>query len=165
MHATNSGYQRSISQCTIMFTSDDKPIYLRINKNIVPYWIQDPSTVPYGQGKLLLLLDMFLYGLKLSPLKFQLYLTLEIGLTLSICYLYQDNLSSSKIILKSAKTEQVKHSLSKINLAQQYDADKLYIIIQIPTPYMIADTLTKPEATHNYASFEVNRLRVYALPI
>ena len=84
---------------------------------------------------------------------------------LSICYLYQDNLSSSKIILKSAKTEQVKHSLSKINLAQQYDADKLYIIIQIPTPYMIADTLTKPEATHNYASFEVNRLRVYALPI
>ena len=25
------------------FTSDDKPIYLRINKDIVPYWIlQDP---------------------------------------------------------------------------------------------------------------------------
>jgi len=55
------------------FTSDDKPIYLRVNKNIVPYWIlQDPST---EQGQLLLLLDSFLYGLKQSHLKFQLHLS------------------------------------------------------------------------------------------
>jgi len=47
------------------FTSDDKPIYLRINKDIVPYWIlQDSSAAPNvtEQGQLLLLLDRFIYG-------------------------------------------------------------------------------------------------------
>ena len=57
-------------------------------------------------------------------------LTCEIGLPLTICHLYQDNLSASKIMMKSTKTKQVKHLLSKINLAQQYFADKLYVIIQ-----------------------------------
>ena len=45
------------------FTSNDKPIYLRINRDMVPYWIpQDPSAAPYvtEQGQLLLLLDRFL---------------------------------------------------------------------------------------------------------
>ena len=60
------------------FTSDDEPIYLGINKDIVLYWIlQDPSAASYvtEQGQLLLLLDRFLYDLKRSPLKFQLHLT------------------------------------------------------------------------------------------
>ena len=90
-------------------------------------------------------------------------LTLKIGLPLSICYLYQDNLSSSKIITKSTKSKQVKHLLSKINLAQQYNADKLYTIIQTPTDDMIADALIKPKAPYNYASIEANRLGVYQL--
>jgi hypothetical protein len=30
---------------------------------------------------------------------------------------------------------------------------------------MIADALTKPKATYNYASIEANRLGVYELPI
>ena len=73
-------------------------------------------------------------------------LTCEIGLPLTICHLYQDNLSASKIIMKSTKTKQVKHLLSKINLAQQYFdkySDKLYVIVQTPTEEMIADALTK----------------------
>ena len=42
------------------FTSDDKPIYLRINKDIVPYWIlQDPSADVTEQGQLILLLTSF----------------------------------------------------------------------------------------------------------
>ena len=60
------------------FTSDDKSIYLRINKDVDPYWIiQDVSAAPYvpEHGQLLLLLDRLLYCLKLSPLKFQLYLS------------------------------------------------------------------------------------------
>ena len=58
-------------------------------------------------------------GLKI--LKWLDNLTLEIGLQLSIFHLYQDNLSASKILSKSAKTKQVnKHLLSKLNLAQQY---------------------------------------------
>ena len=69
----------------------------------------------------------------LKNLKWLDTLTLEIGLPLSICYLHQDNLSASKIITKSTKTKQVKHLLSKFNLAQQYYADKLYVIIQTPT--------------------------------
>ena len=101
----------------------------------------------------------------LKNLKWLDSLTLEIGLPLSICYLYQDNLSASKIITKSTKTKQVKHLLSKINLAQQYYADKLYVIIQTPTEDMIADALTKPKAPYNYASIEANRLGVYELPI
>ena len=101
----------------------------------------------------------------LKNLKWLDTLTLEIGLPLSICYLYQDNLSASKIITKSTKTKQVKHLLSKINLAQQYYADKLYVIIQTPTEDMIADALTKPKAPYNYASIEANRLGVYQLPI
>ena len=101
----------------------------------------------------------------LKNLKWLDSLTLEIGLPLSICYLYQDNLSASKIITKSTKTKQVKHLLSKINLAQQYYADKLYVIIQTPTEDMIADALTKPKAPYNYASFEANRLGDYELPI
>ena len=47
---------------------------------------------------------------------------------MDVCHLYQDNL---KILSKSTKTKQVKHFLSKINLAQQYFADRLYIITQI----------------------------------
>ena len=56
------------------FTATGKPIYLKINKDVVPYWIlQDQLAAPYvsEQGELLLsllLLDRFLYGLKQSPL-------------------------------------------------------------------------------------------------
>ena len=91
-------------------------------------------------------------------------LTCEIGLPLTICHLYQDNLSASKIIMKSIKTQQVKHLLSKINLAQQYFADKLYVIVQTPTEEMIADALTKPKAPYNYSTIEANRLGVYNMP-
>ena len=40
------------------FTSADKPIYLKINKDVVPYWIlQDPQASPNvpQQGELVLL--------------------------------------------------------------------------------------------------------------
>ena len=60
------------------FTSADKPIYLKINEDVVPYWIlQDPQASHHvsQQGELVLLLDRFLYGLKQLPLKFQLHLT------------------------------------------------------------------------------------------
>ena len=82
----------------------------------------------------------------LNNLKWLDNLTFEICLPLSICHLYQDNLSASKVLPKSAKTKQVKHSLSKINLGQQYFTDRLYIIIQTPTDDMIADASTKPKA-------------------
>ena len=68
-------------------------------------------------------------------------LTWEIVLPLSICYLYQDDLRASQIISKSARSKQVKYFFSKINLAQQYFADRLYIIIQTPTDDMISDLL------------------------
>ena len=80
---------------------------------------------------------------------------------LSICHLKQANLSASETLSKSAKTKQVKHLLRTINLAQQYFADRLYIIIQTPTEDMIVDALTKPKAPSNYASFEANRLLRY----
>ena len=96
----------------------------------------------------------------LKNLKWLDNLTFEIGLLLSICHLYQDNLNAFKIILKYAKTKQV-----KIKLAQQYYADRLYTIIQTPTDDMIADTWIKPKAFYNYASFEANRMGVYELPI
>ena len=54
--------------------------------------------------------------------------------------------------------------LSKINLAQQYFADKLYVIVQTPTEEMIADALTKPKAPYNYSTIEANRLGVYNMP-
>ena len=60
------------------FTPNDTPIYLKINKDVVPYWArQDPNALPYvsANGELILMLDRFLYGLKQSPLKFQLYLS------------------------------------------------------------------------------------------
>ena len=49
---------------------------------------------------------------------------LTFGLPLSIFYLYQDNISASKIISTSAETKQIKHLLRKINLAQQYYAER-----------------------------------------
>jgi hypothetical protein len=91
-------------------------------------------------------------------------LTTEIGLQLSICYLYQDNLSASKVIMKQTKTKQLKHLLSKINLAQQYHADKLFEIIQTPTDDMIADSLTKPKSALNYIVVEAPRLGVNKMP-
>ena len=45
------------------FSSSEEPIYLRINKDIVPYWIlQDPTAAPYvsENGELLLLLDRYM---------------------------------------------------------------------------------------------------------
>ena len=67
-------------------------------------------------------------------------------------------------MMKSTKTKQVKHLLSKINLAQQYFAEKLYVINQTPTEEMIADSLTKPKAPYDYSTLEANRLGVYKLP-
>jgi len=58
-------------------TAADKPIYLKINKDVVPYWILQDPLAPYESehGKQLLLLDRFLYGLKKLPLKFQIHLS------------------------------------------------------------------------------------------
>ena len=45
------------------FTPADSPIYLKINKDVVPYWVkQDPNALPYvsSTGELILLLDRFL---------------------------------------------------------------------------------------------------------
>ena len=66
--------------------------------------------------------------------------------------------------MKQTKTKQLKHLLSKINLAQQYHADKLYEIIQNPTDEMIADSLTKPKSAYNYIIVEAARLGVYEMP-
>ncbi len=73
-------------------------------------------------------------------------------------------MSASKVIQRQTKTKQLKHLLSKINLAQQYHADKLFEIIQTPTDEMIADFLTKPKAAYNYATVETARLGVYKMP-
>ena len=46
------------------------PVYLKINEDIVPYWVkQEPNAVPYvsSTGELIPLLDQFLYGLKTFP--------------------------------------------------------------------------------------------------
>ena len=55
-------------------TPADSPIDLKINKDVVPYWVkQDPNAVPYvsSTGEF----SFFLYRLKQSPLKFQLHLS------------------------------------------------------------------------------------------
>ena len=65
---------------------------------------------------------------------------------------------------KSKNTKQVKHLLSKINLAQQYLAVKLYVTVQTPTKEMIVDALTKPKEPHSYSTIKANRLGVYNFP-
>jgi len=82
----------------------------------------------------------------------------------SLSYLYQDNLIASKVIIEQTKTKQLKHLLSKINLAQTYHADKLYEIIQTSTDEMIADSLTKPKSAYNYVIIEAARLGLYQMP-
>jgi len=72
--------------------------------------------------------------------------TCGIGIPLTICHLNQDKRSKRvQNIVKFTKTKKVKHLLSKINLAQQYFADKLSVTVQTPTEEMIADASTKPE--------------------
>jgi len=100
----------------------------------------------------------------LKNLKWLDNLLIEINLPTTISHLYQDNLSASKVIMKQTKTKQLKHLLSKINLAQQYHADKLFEIIQTPTDEMIADSLTKPKSAYNYIIVEAARLGVYKMP-
>ena len=41
------------------FTPADSPIYLKINKDVVPYWVKQDPAVPYvsSTGELILLLD------------------------------------------------------------------------------------------------------------
>lgn len=59
------------------FGENDEVTYIRINKEVTALWVkQDPSALPYvdERGTLLLELDKFIYGLKQSPLKFQLHL-------------------------------------------------------------------------------------------
>ena len=59
------------------FEPEDEVTYIRINKEVTQLWVeQDPSAAPYvdKHGTLLLELDKFIYGLKQSPLKFQLHL-------------------------------------------------------------------------------------------
>jgi hypothetical protein len=60
------------------FTDEDEPTYLLIRKEVVDIWIKlDETAIPFvnTKGDLILLLDKFVYGLKQSPLKFQLHLT------------------------------------------------------------------------------------------
>ena len=82
----------------------------------------------------------------------------------TISHLYQDNLSASQVIMKQTKSIQLKHLLSKINLALQYHTDKLFEIIQTPTDEMIADLLKKPKSAYNYIIVEAARLGVYKMP-
>ena len=81
-------------------------------------------------------------------------LLIEIGLPTTISHLYQDNLIASKVIMKQTKKRKLKHLLSKIYLAQQYHADKLFEIIQTPKDEIIADSLTKPTSAYNYVIVE-----------
>ena len=60
--------------------------------------------------------------------------------------------------------KQLKHLLGKINLAQQYHADKLFEIILTPTDEMIADSLTKSKSAYNYIIVEAARLGVQKMP-
>ena len=71
------------------FTPADSPIYLKTNKDVVPHWVeQDPNTVTYvsSTGEQILLLDRFLYGLKQSPLNFQLRLSCTL---IDVDYIYK----------------------------------------------------------------------------
>jgi hypothetical protein len=59
------------------FGEKDEVTYIRINKEITALWVeQDPTSAAFvdERGTLLLELDKFIYGLKQSPLKFQLHL-------------------------------------------------------------------------------------------
>lgn len=59
------------------FQEGDEVTYIRINKDLTKLWIQqDPGAADYvdDRGELLLQLDKFIYGLKQSPLKFQMHL-------------------------------------------------------------------------------------------
>ena len=53
-------------------------------------------------------------------------LLLEIELPTTMSHLYQDNLSASIVIIKQTKAKQLKHPLSKISLAQQYQVIRDY---------------------------------------
>ena len=60
------------------FGPDDEVTYIKINKEVAELWIeQDPSAAEFvdDRGELILELDRFIYGLKQSPLKFQIHLT------------------------------------------------------------------------------------------
>jgi len=109
------------------FTPADKPIYLKINKDVVPYWIlQDPQAAPYvsQQGELVLLLDRFLYGLKQSPLKFQLHLTKTLttaGYTQSIndaCLFYK--LRGSKFSYVSTHSDDLLHCVNCQSMVNEF---------------------------------------------
>jgi len=54
----------------VYVTYRGQPIHLKLNMDVVPYWIlQDPQAAPYDT------IRSILYGLNQSPLKFQLHLT------------------------------------------------------------------------------------------
>jgi hypothetical protein len=114
------------------FSAADEPIYLKINKDVVPYWIlQDPSAAPYvsTQGDLLLLLDRFLYGLKQSPLKFQIHLSNTLtsaGYKQSIhdeCLFYKTK--GSKFSYVSTHSDDLLHCVNCTTMATEF---KLHLI-------------------------------------
>ena len=91
------------------------------------YWIlQDPSAAPYvtEQGQLILLLDSFLYGLKQSPLKFQLHLSntlVTAGYTQSIndeCLLYKNK--GSKFSYVSTHSDDLLHCVNCQIMANEF---------------------------------------------
>ena len=109
----------------VQFTSDDKPIYLRINKDIVPYWIlQDSSAAPHVTEQLILLLDRYLYGLKQSPVKFQLHLyrtLVTAGYTESIndeCLFYKNK--GSKFSFVSTHSDDLLHCVNCQIMANEF---------------------------------------------
>jgi len=100
------------------FTAADKPIYLRINMDVAPYWIlQDPQAAPYvsQHGELVLLLDRFLYRLKQLPLKFQLHLT-KTGLVDHHGVMYIARLSRPDLLLSTAYLAGLRITISAVIL-------------------------------------------------
>jgi hypothetical protein len=80
------------------FSVNDTSIYLKVGADIASFWTQqDETALPYlnDRGELYIKLDAFIYGLKQSPLKFQLHLAqtlLSIGYKQSIadeCLFYK----------------------------------------------------------------------------
>ena len=62
----------------VEFGEDDEVTYIKVKKDIATLWCElDPTAIPFvdSKGELILELDRFIYGLKQSPLKFQLHLT------------------------------------------------------------------------------------------
>ena len=137
------------------FTEEDVTTYIRIPKEVATIWVEmDPTASPYLQrdGSLIMELDKFIYGLKQSPLKFQLLL---IEVLIGMGY---EQLINDRCLFKKSKGNSFSLLSTHVDdILQVTNSQELYEELRDGLIERFGEELTVNEEADSYLGMKIER--------